>query len=105
MTGHLQRRKSMDNPPIEELMAARDEVNREIEEHEFKRKSPPKIFSAPTTPGKHDHGNPLAGRTVPSKLQMEAMSPEIMAKIRLARRKTLQYAPKIGSPLARSWKA
>lgn len=69
------------------------------------RKTPPQSQpKAPQTPARPQMPQ-YAPRTEPPKFDLTTTNPIINERIRIARRQTLQYAPKVGSPLARSWKA
>jgi hypothetical protein len=63
-----------------------------------KSKSPPK------TPARIFPGQ--TAQTVPPKfdLSLAMTNPVILERIRAARRKSMQFAPKVGSPLVNSWR-
>ena len=67
-----------------------------------RRKTPPKSVAPPKTPLRQLPSQ-LVPRTEPPKFNLSTLNPFVMERIRIARRQSTQFAPKIGSPLVKSW--
>ena len=67
-----------------------------------RRKTPPKSVAPPKTP-QRQLPSQLIPRTEPPKFDLSTLKPFVMERIRIARRQSAQFAPKIGSPLVKSW--
>jgi hypothetical protein len=89
----------MEPSKTEDLIA---QLNSPPPERQSQNRQAPKTV-APKTPQRHQQMS-YAPKTGPPKFDLQMSNPLISERLRLVRRQTLQFAPKIGSPLARSWK-
>ncbi|KAF8243004.1 hypothetical protein K440DRAFT_638015 [Wilcoxina mikolae CBS 423.85] len=92
--GH-KRRKSMEPQKMDELISQLTSAPKD------RSRTTPKTI-APKTPQRM-YPSQLVPRTEPPKFDLSTVSPFLTERIRIARRQSMQFAPKISSPLMKSW--
>lgn len=73
------------------------------------KKTPPKTaVKAPNNPARQQYQSQILPKKVPPKFDLgptAIANPYLLERIKMAKRKSMQFAPKISSPLAKSWRA